>query len=127
MSSHGHRLPGPAEADLAGGRSSRQLKEHSMTMSPSLSRRKLIAGLILAAEVSCVRSGRRVRVSSDSVQEAAETWLERNCTVGEQDHLEEVLKRNSAQAEKFFLNALNIGPPPEKVRDVERASALQYA
>lgn len=54
------------------------------------------------------------------------TWLQKNCSVGEQDQLSEILRKFKPQFEEFFLNALNNGPPASLIAPVEAAAAKTF-
>ena len=59
-------------------------------------------------------------------QLAGETWLLKDCSVGEQDQLGPVLRKFKAQFELFFLNAANNGPAPQRLMEVEAAASKRF-
>ncbi len=59
-------------------------------------------------------------------QAAADTWLLKSCSQGEQDQLTDVLRKYKTQFETFFLNALQSGPPSALVSQVEAAASKAF-
>ena len=56
-------------------------------------------------------------------QSTGDTWLMKACDVGETDQLSPVLKKFPTQFEQFFLNALNNGPAPQLLTQIEAAAS----
>lgn len=59
-------------------------------------------------------------------QLAGDTWLSKACDVGEKDQLSDVLRKFKPQFELFFLNALNNGPAPQLLKEIESAASMIY-
>ncbi|MBZ5634631.1 MAG: hypothetical protein LAO55_16020 [Acidobacteriia bacterium] len=57
---------------------------------------------------------------------AGETWLQKDCGVGEQDQLKPILRMFKPQFEQFFLNALNNGPPAQLMAQVEETASTTF-
>ena len=56
-------------------------------------------------------------------QAAGDAWLQKDCSVGEQDRLSPVLRKFKEQFEPFFLDALNNGPPPQLLNQIEATAS----
>jgi hypothetical protein len=59
-------------------------------------------------------------------QSAGDTWLRKDCSVGEQDQLSPTLRKFQTQFEAFFLDAFNNGPPAQLVREVETTASKTF-
>ena len=57
---------------------------------------------------------------------AAQTWLLKDCDVGEQDQLSVILRKYKDQLEPFFTNALNAGPDAQLLAKVEQAASARF-
>jgi hypothetical protein len=59
-------------------------------------------------------------------QPAGNTWLLKACDLHEQDQLSPVLRKFKSEFEEFFLNALENGPPPQLLADVETTASKTF-
>lgn len=77
-------------------------------------RRSLVAA-VLGAGLCLTRASAQL---PPEAQSAGDTWLQKDCSVGEQDKLSPVLRMFKRQFEIFFLAALNDGAPAQLLNQV---------
>src|SRR5262245_25028696 len=65
-------------------------------------------------------------VLATEARTAAESWLLKDCTNGEQDQLRPVFVKYKAQLEPFFLNVLNDGPSAPVLARFEAAASARF-
>jgi hypothetical protein len=57
---------------------------------------------------------------------AAQTWLLKDCDVGEQDQLSVILRKYKDQLEPVFINAIKAGPDAQLLAKVEHAASARF-
>ena len=59
-------------------------------------------------------------------QAAGDTWLRKDCSVGEQDRISQVLRKYPPQLETFFMDALANGPPAQLLNQIETTASKTF-
>jgi hypothetical protein len=85
--------------------------------------RRLLAVTILVAGFCLPRAFAQLPAVAQS---AGDTWLMKACDLGETDQLSPVLRKFKSQFELFFLNALDNGPAPQILKQVEAAASKTF-
>lgn len=82
--------------------------------------RRSMGVILLGAALCLTRASAQL---PPEAQPAGDAWLQKDCSVGEQDRLTPVLQAFKTQFETFFLDALNNGPPAPLLAQVEATAS----
>lgn len=93
---------------------------------PTISRGSLYWIAILLSAVLIAPVQVRSQQVSEAARDAVNRWLMSNCVVGEEGQLEAELRRFAEEAEPLFLQALEAGPDPALIEELERAADRRY-